>query len=80
VTRGSSPLGWVAALLIAVAYAHVLLELAGGVLAVAIGVRLLISPAGRVLRHRARQRDLLWHAACRAAVERRRSRERERDS
>jgi hypothetical protein len=36
-------------LLIAVAYAHVLLELAAAVLAVAVAVRLLVSPARDVL-------------------------------
>jgi len=34
--RGHHPLGWAATLLIAVAYAHVLLELAAAVLAVAV--------------------------------------------
>ena len=41
--RGHNPVGWAATLLIAVAYAHVLLELAGAVLAVAVAVRLLVS-------------------------------------
>ena len=39
-----SPIGWAATLLIAVAYVHVLLELAAAVLAVAVAVRLLASP------------------------------------
>ena len=43
--RGHNPLGWAATLLIAVAYAHVILEIAAAILAVAVGVRLLlISP------------------------------------
>jgi hypothetical protein len=49
--RGHSPVGWAAMLLIAVAYAHVLLELAGTVLAVAVAV-LLLSPASEALRAR----------------------------
>jgi hypothetical protein len=43
--RGHNPIGWAATLLIAVAYAHVLLELAATVLAVAVAARLLLSPA-----------------------------------
>ena len=50
--RGHNPAGWAATLLIAVAYAHLLLELAGAVLAVAVAVRLLLSPAGDALRAR----------------------------
>ncbi len=42
-------------MLIAVAYAHVLLELAAAVLAVAVAVRLLVSPARGVLGERARR-------------------------
>ena len=50
--RGHNAAGWAATLLIAVAYAHLLLELAGAVLAVAVAVRLLLSPAGDALRAR----------------------------
>ena len=50
--RGHNPVGWAATLLIAVAYAHVLLELAGAVLAVAVAVRLLLSPARELIRAR----------------------------
>ena len=50
--RGHSPVGWAAALLIAVAYAHVLLELAAAVLAVVVATRLLLSPAREFLRAR----------------------------
>jgi hypothetical protein len=50
--RGHNPAGWAATLLIAVAYAHVLLELAAVVLAVAVAVRLLLSPASEALRAR----------------------------
>ena len=42
-------------MLIAVAYAHVLLELSAAVLAVAVAVRLLLSPARGVLSERARR-------------------------
>ena len=42
-------------MLIAVAYAHVLLELAAAVLAVAVAVRLLVSPVRDVLYERARR-------------------------
>ena len=52
-----NPLGWAATLLIAVAYAHVLLELAAAVLGVAAGMRLLVVPPVReVLSGRARRR------------------------
>jgi hypothetical protein len=43
--RGHSPFGRAATMLIAVAYAHVLLDLAGAVLAIPIAVRLLGRPA-----------------------------------
>ena len=43
--RGHNPLAWAATLLIAVAYARILLELVAGLLAVAVVVRLLLSPA-----------------------------------
>ena len=42
-------------MLIAVAYVHVLLELAAAVLAVAVAVRLLVSPVRDVLCERARR-------------------------
>ena len=42
-------------MLIAVAYAHVLLELAAAVLAVAVAARLLVSPVRGVLCERARR-------------------------
>ena len=42
-------------MLIAVAYAHVLLELSAAVLAVAVAVRLLVSPVRGVLCERARR-------------------------
>jgi hypothetical protein len=50
-----NPIGWAATILIAVAYAHVLLELAAAVLAVAVAVRLLVSPVRGVLCERARR-------------------------
>jgi hypothetical protein len=52
--RGHNPVGWAATLLIAVAYAHVLLELATAVLAVVVAARLLLSPARLTRRRRAR--------------------------
>ena len=42
-------------MLIAVAYAHVLLELSGAVLAVAVAVRVLVSPVRGVLYERSRR-------------------------
>jgi hypothetical protein len=51
--HGSTPLGWAATLLIAVAYAHVLLELAGAMLAVAVAARLLVSSVRTALCARA---------------------------
>jgi len=45
-----NPLAWAATMLLAVAYAHVILELAAAVLGVALAVRLLASPARSVLR------------------------------
>ena len=50
-------------MLIAVAYVHVLLELAAAVLAVAVAVRLLASPV----------RDVVFERACRCRVIRRRA-------
>ena len=55
---GHHPLGWAATLLIAVAYAHVLLELAAAVVAVAVVVRLLTSPVRDELGGRRRCRLL----------------------
>ena len=47
--RGHNPVGWAATLLIAVAYAHVLLTLAAAVLAVAVAVRLLVAPTHELI-------------------------------
>jgi hypothetical protein len=66
--RGSSPLGWAATVLLAVAYAHVLLELAGGVLAIAIAVRLLGKPAREAIGARVRAARLLDRAPCQATA------------
>jgi hypothetical protein len=49
------PIAWAATMLIAVAYAHVLFELAAAVLVVAVAVRLLVSPARGGLREPARR-------------------------
>ena len=53
-----TPLGWAATMLIAVAYAHVLLELAAAVLAIAVAVRLLTAPPCELLSARARRSGL----------------------
>jgi hypothetical protein len=53
-----NPTGWAATMLIAVAYAHVLLELAAAVLAVAVAARLLVSPV----------RDVVGERACRCRL------------
>ena len=45
-----NPLAWAATMLLAVAYAHVILELAAAVVGVAVAVRLLVGPARSVLR------------------------------
>jgi hypothetical protein len=67
--HGHMPLGWAATVLIAVAYAHVLLELAAAVLAVAIAIRLLaVSPVRETLAGRLRRCRLLDRRGCRAAV------------
>jgi hypothetical protein len=50
-----NPIGWAATMLIAVAYAHILLELSAAVLAVAVAVRLLASPVRGALCQRARR-------------------------
>jgi hypothetical protein len=59
--RGHNPIGWAATLLIAVAYAHVLLELAAAVVAVAVAARLLLSPARELIgARRSRELDRRW--------------------
>jgi hypothetical protein len=51
-----SPLGWAAVLLIVVAYAHVILEIAVALLAIAVAARVMMSPApGLIAAHLARQ-------------------------
>jgi hypothetical protein len=67
--RGHNPVGWAATLLIAVAYAHVLLELAAAVLAVAVAARLLLSPARELISGR-RGRRLGWRWQAAPAIER----------
>ena len=67
----SSPLGWAATLLIAVTYAHVLLELAAGVLALAVAVRLLLSPVRTALCGRARECGLSARRHAALVMERR---------
>ena len=47
--RGSHPFGWVALALVVVAYARVILELAGAALALAIAVRILTAVPWRPL-------------------------------
>ena len=62
--RARNPVGWAATLLIAVAYAHVLLELAAGVLPVAVAVRLLVAPTRELIGgRRYRQVGRRWQAA-----------------
>ena len=62
--RGHNPVGWAATLVIAVAYAHVLLELAAAVLAVAVAGRLLLSPGRELIAtRRYRRLDRRWTAA-----------------
>ena len=63
-----NPLGWAATMLIAVAYAHVLLELAAAVLAIAVAVRLLTAPACELLSARARRSGLPGRRRCDAVV------------
>ena len=54
--RGHSPVGWAAALLIVVAYAHVILEIAVALLAIAVAARVMMSPGpGLLAAHLARQ-------------------------
>jgi len=78
--RGHHPVGWAATLLIAVAYAHVLMELAGAVLAVAVAVRLLLAPARDLVRarHCAQLGRRRWPVA--SVIERRPARELDRQS
>ena len=73
--RGHNPLGWAASMLIAVAYAHVLLELAAAVLAVALAARLLLSPMRTALRARARECGLPGRRHVALVMEPRRARE-----
>ena len=55
--RRHNPLSWAATLLIAVAYAHVILGIAAAILAVALGLRLLlVVPVRDALTERARRR------------------------
>jgi hypothetical protein len=62
--RGHNPVGWAATLLIAVAYAHVLIELAAAVLAVAVAARLLLSPARELIgARRSRRLGRRWAPA-----------------
>jgi hypothetical protein len=62
--RGHNPVGWAATLLIAVAYAHVLLELAAAVLGVAVAVRLLVAPTRELISaRRYRRLGRRWPAA-----------------
>jgi hypothetical protein len=76
--RGHSPVGWAATMLIAVAYAQVLLELAGAVLAVAIAARLLLSPMRTALCNRARDCGVRGRRHLTLVMERRPARERDR--
>jgi hypothetical protein len=67
--RGHNPVGWAATMLIAVAYAHVLLELAAAVLAVAVAVRLvLLAPARDLLCGRPRRCGLPGRHRCEAVL------------
>ena len=65
---GHGLLGWAATLLIVVAYAHVLLELTAAVLALALAVGLLTTPARDALLGRARQCGLPGRRRCAAVV------------
>ena len=65
-------------MLIAVAYAHVLLELAGAMLAVAVAARLLLSPARATLSGRAREVRLGGRRRVTLVLERRPAREPDR--
>jgi hypothetical protein len=67
-----NPIGWATTILLAVAYAHVLLELSAAVLAVAVAVRLLIWPVRGVLCERTR-RCMLIHRRPEVMVADRRS-------
>jgi hypothetical protein len=50
-----SPWGWAAVILVTVTYAHVILELAVAVLAVAFAARVIMSPAPGVIARRVRR-------------------------
>jgi len=63
---GHGPLGWAATLLIAVAYAHALPELAAAVLALTVAVRLLTAPARDALLGRAHSSGLSGRRRCAA--------------
>ena len=58
--RSPGPVGSAAVVLLAVAYAHVLLELAGAVLAITIAVRLLGRPAREAIGDRIRAGRWCW--------------------
>jgi len=62
------PVGWAAVALLAVAYAQVLVELAGAALAVAIAVRLLGGPVREAIGDRVRGGRLLERPPCEAAA------------
>lgn len=47
--HGSHPLGWTVLALVVVAYAHVILELAGAALALAIATRIMTAASTRIL-------------------------------
>ena len=67
--RGHNPLGWAATLLIAVAYAHLTLEIAAAILVVAVGVRLL--PVRHAISGHHHHRRLLDRPRFTVAIERR---------
>jgi hypothetical protein len=67
--HGSSPLGWAATVLLAVAYADVLLELAAAVLAITVAVRLMLAaPTRDLLSGRGRRCRLVGRRRCDAVV------------
>ena len=78
--RGHSPVGWAATLLIAVAYGHVLLELAAAVVAVAVAARLLLSPMRTALCARGRECGLPGRRHMAVVIERRSATEPDRHS
>ena len=74
--RGSHPLGWTVLALLVVAYAHVILELAGAAVALAVAVRILAArPPGTLVgwivswQQRRGRRDRRDLAARRSSVE-----------